>query len=1637
MKRFLLNIISLLSLGFIYGQEFSGNTAFIENKNQWDSHIKFKTEFKGGAIFFEENLLTYVLQDRDAVEQILHRKYDNTDVTDVNDLLVSYHAFKIHYEKSQKPTAIKGESAYSDYINYYIGNDPSHWASKVPKYHKLIYENIYPGIHLCFYENRLSLKYEFIVEKGINPELIRMNYEGVDKLYIKQGNLYVICGKHEIIELKPYAYQKNKEGENIPIDCEWSVKGKSVHFKLGTYDNNLPLIIDPTLVFCSYSGSYVDNWGYSATYDSEGNLYGGSSVFGIDYPGFPTTTGAYQDTFGGGSEDIGILKFNSIGNTLVYATYLGGNGSEVPHSLIVNDNDELYVLASTSSTNYPVTTNAFDTSFNGGKIFILTNAIQYLTGSDIAITKFSDDGTQLLGSTYFGGSGNDGLSTDIRLRKNYADEVRGEIMVDEFSNVYIVSSTNSTNLPTSSTAFQPTYGGGGQDGCIAKFNYDLSNLIWASYLGGDSSDAIYSMALDHNYNLVVCGGTNSRNLSTSYGSVQPSYGGGVTDGFIYKISTNGNQVLHSTYLGKNTYDQTYLIKVDRKDNVYVMGLTDAAGMAWIQNASWYISGGGQFVSKLSSNLSNVFWSTAFGSGRSGPDISPTALMVDLCNCIYISGWGSPKVNVNVGNTNCGTSGLPISADAFQTTTDNNDFYFISIDENASKLVFATYFGGHISSEHVDGGTSRFDKKGCIYQAICSSCGGNQDLPVTPGVVSQSNNSYNCNLGVVKIDFMSPSVVADFAMPNIICAPFTVIFDNRSQDISSASTVYFWDFGDGSTSNQKNPSHLYTQSGVYKVMLIVTDTGSCNYADTLVKELLVLSNTNDTLPIKHMCKGDFVQIGISPAGNPNVSYQWNPTNDLSNSNIANPIASNQYTQTYTLFITDGYCVDTFRQEVNVIPVYLDAGPEDTACLGDTIVLQAAMAGGTEFVWSSNRNFSDTLNHPLSYPIGKDVLTKSGMYYIKMSNPYCSLYDSVNIVESHINVLILAPDKFCSGDTVSLSAFIFNPQAGSQIAYTWSPDSTIVSGKHSSNPSVTPKKPSTYYLSTVNEHGCKSFDSVFVDLYSIDYEIVKKDIRCYGFVDGYIRIDLDSASMPCTFRWKDNVGVDQEARDLPAGNYQLYVSDTNDCEYTIDIALLQPTPINVYFYDTNTLVYCNDSCTGYVTAGTSGGVPPYTYWWITGDTTSSIQNLCAGEYTLIVKDDNACEDTAKIIIRDTSDLDVSYLITHISCFGECDGSIALLPSNGHLPYTYDWKNGHTKDTAHNLCAGIYDILIKDNKRCAKRVFPIVTSPLPLEFSDIDIVRPTCFGYNDGKIFVQVSGGTPPYRYYWNNVAGNDSLVNLSEGNYHLKVMDSNDCVLDTLFVLKQFDSLDVSYRVIKTPCEEVCYGEAFIEVSGGNPPYYSIWEDGDTTHHKTRLCYGYHDVMVIDSNGCRKFIKIMVEDSSYFPQKVDAWADTVVIYRSQSITLYVTDLGDDFTYEWSPPEELSHPRSVKTMATPTNTTTYTVVVTDPYGCKESDTITISVLDVICDDPYVFIPNAFSPNNDNNNDIVYVRGKLLTDIHLVIFDRWGEKVFESNDIKHGWDGTYKGKPCQPGVYVYYLEATCLGQINYFKKGNITLIR
>jgi gliding motility-associated-like protein len=146
---------------------------------------------------------------------------------------------------------------------------------------------------------------------------------------------------------------------------------------------------------------------------------------------------------------------------------------------------------------------------------------------------------------------------------------------------------------------------------------------------------------------------------------------------------------------------------------------------------------------------------------------------------------------------------------------------------------------------------------------------------------------------------------------------------------------------------------------------------------------------------------------------------------------------------------------------------------------------------------------------------------------------------------------------------------------------------------------------------------------------------------------------------------------------------------------------------------------------------------------------------------------------------------------------------------------------------------------------------------------------------------------------------------------------------------------------------------------------------------------------------------------------------------------------FDYVWSPTDYLSAGRGTKTTTTPDKTIVYKYTISDAYGCSGEDTILITVMDIICEEPYVFVPNAFSPNGDRLNDMLYVRGKVLERIEFSVYDRWGEKVFETKDKDMGWDGTFRGQPCEPGIYVYYLDAYCIGGEHYFLKGNVTLIR
>ena len=398
----------------------------------------------------------------------------------------------------------------------------------------LQYREVYKGIHVRYYGTSDQLKYDWLLDAGADPDLIRTAYSENVEIRLNQGRLEVLAPTGTIYEEPPKAYQY-VDGVRKEVKCQFRIEGQTVSFKLGKYDPSRPLIIDPVVVFSSYSGSTADNWGFTATYDDNGALYGGGVVFDI---GYPIKGNAIQASFNSlppwnldMTTDIGLSKWNPAGTNLVYSTYIGGDGVDQPHSMIVNSQNQLLITGATSSSDFPVRQTGYQNSFQGGSTTGV-NGIQFDGGSDIYVIKINSAGSAITGGTFLGGSGNDGLNKSLAL--NYGDVSRGEVIVDSVDNVYIVSTTTSTNYPVSGSASQTTKGSG-QDAVVSKLNSNLSSLLWSTYFGGNSEDAGYSLKVNTNGDIYICGGTKSSNLAGTSGSINPS-DLGLVDGFIARFN---------------------------------------------------------------------------------------------------------------------------------------------------------------------------------------------------------------------------------------------------------------------------------------------------------------------------------------------------------------------------------------------------------------------------------------------------------------------------------------------------------------------------------------------------------------------------------------------------------------------------------------------------------------------------------------------------------------------------------------------------------------------------------------------------------------------------------------------------------------------------------------------------------------------------------------------------------------------------------------------------------------------------------------------------------------------------------------------------------------------------------------------
>ena len=1130
-------MIHLLSLVAI-----SQSVWITPNRGQWDERILYNVDLNQGKVYLENNQMTFYLTDALAHNHTEgeHHSEDRSGI--------AYHVINQTFLNANQNAVQEEKNPSSHYSNYILGSDQSKWKSEIYSFKEVYYKQFYPNIDLYYSSNNGQLSYNFLVLPLTDPSQIQFVLTGAESVSISDNGSLVL--KHrfgEIMESAPLAWTEDENGNKSSVSCSFDLNHDTVRFNFpNSYDKNQKLIIDPSLTFSTFTGSTADNWGFTATPDINGNLFGGGIVFGS---GYPLSTGAYDVSYNSGTGtfpmDVGITKYNATGTNILYSTYLGGSGNETPHSIVCAPNGELYIYGVTSSTNFPMAGAPYDNSHNGGP-FELENSLEF-NGADIYVARLNANGTSLLSSTYVGGSNTDGLNTNS-LHYNYGDQFRGEIILDNNQNVYISSTTASSNFPMVS-ASQATLSGS-QDAVIFSLNSTLSSLNWSTYFGGNGLETGNSVTISNNGYVYAAGGTSSFTLPVTAGN-DLSFNGGISDGYVLRLNQSNGQFVSGTFMGMSEYDQTYFVDTDIDNFVYVYGQTES---------DWGVSPGcygtpnsGQFVRKYSPDLQTISWSTMIGAAHGHVEISPTAFLVSDCYDIYLAGWGG-ILNQNGQATFSTSNNFQCTPDGYQLTTNGNNFYIAVLDQDASALKYATFMGGTNSSyNHVDGGTSRFDKSGRIYHAVCGACGGNDyGFTSTPGSWSPTNNSSNCNMATFKFELSTIQAAAAQPAP-LICIPQSVYFQNNSTN----GNAYSWDFGDGNSSTEFEPIHQYTTPGVYDVTLVVYDTNGCFSSDEVTITVTIGAFEGGVVqPVSPICPGDSYQFDAFGGAN----YSWAPANLLNNPNVSNPIATISETTTFSVVISDSCGSVTVPVTLEVFQSSLSVSPDTSICIGGSVLLEAVTNGTV--VWSPPAFLDNTTSlNPISTP------DSTINYTVTSTSPDgCLNQDSVSVSVYFDPPIPVLPDtvNMCLGGTATIVA-------GGGSSYSWNPNSFIntISG---ATVLVNPPGDQWYFCEVSNACGSVP-DSVWIDVIQATISAGNDTIICPG------ETALIWASGASNYLWYPSNtvvtvnGNIAEVRPNQSTDYMIVGIDNNGCKDTVIVeVLLYPNPsllvtpdINVFYDD----------------------------------------------------------------------------------------------------------------------------------------------------------------------------------------------------------------------------------------------------------------------------------------------------------------------------------------------------------------------------------------------------------------------------------------------------------------------------------------
>ena len=1549
--------------------------------------------------------------------------------------------------------------------NYYLPHCPN-GIRNVHEYGKITIHNIYPGIDWVFHCNPEGIKYDFIVHPGANPKDISWRYRWAKEVNLETDGEILITGPAgNIREGRPKIFQ----GDQI-ISGGYKSYGENFRFEIASYDQNEILVIDPVsvpvltwgtyiggsaldgfcsidadangnvfvtgyqfsstyptynpggnayfqgssggggeivvlkfsnagaMLWCTQYGGLSNDWGASVVVDPVGNIF----VTGMTMSGnLPTqlVAGSYfQGTSGGGTYDGFILKFDNAG-VRQWATYYGGGGIDAGLSLTTNAAGDLYMAGTTNSTNIATVNPA------GGAYFQGTNA----GGFDVFILKFTNAGVHQWG-TYYGGSDDEGGTSNAYLAT--------AIGADAAGNIFVTGYTSSANFPTFNPGggayFQPANSGNG-DAFILKFTNTGSNA-WATYFGGTSVEGwvpggiACSLDIDANGNLVMTGLTNSTNFPTlnpgGGAYFQPANAGG-HDLFISKFTNAGVQTW-TTYFGGSGNDGFFTqfrdqeLTIDPASNeIFITGGTFSSDFPTLN------PGGGAFYDGVigpGGNTDGYFlgfspggvlqWSTFNGTQQM--DFGSALVVYD--DCIFAVGEWQWSGQPGLANPGGGAY--------YDGTANGSDESFIMklcstclLPTIATSQSNVTCNGGTDGSGtvNVTGGTAPFTFS-------WSPSGGNAATANNLGagtytvlITDASGCPFSTTITITQPALLAPNISGT----NTTCGNSTGTASVSPTGGTGAYT-YLW-------SNGQTTQNL-TGLGPGTFSVTVTDANGCattasvTVANVNGPTVTALATSNVS------CFGASDGTALANASNGTAPYTYLWSNSQTDSNAINLTAG-----VYTVTVTDNVgCTNTETITITEPPsLAVVPAQSDLTCNGaNDGSATVSVTGGTP-------------GYTYSWTSGGAVATENNL---SPGNYTCTITDTNGCVITQSFVITAPPalnlasaytDILCNGG--STGSATVNVSGGTPgYTYAWTSGGT---GATENN------LPAGNYTCTVTDSNGCTITQVFTLTQppALTVSATATNSNCLN-PTGTATANPAGGTGPFSYAWSDGQ-TSQTANTLAAGTYTVTVTDTNGCTQTATATVAYnnlPTTTILSQSD----VLCNGGTTGTATAGATGGTGPYGYSWSNSQTGATATGLAAGTYTVTVTDANGCVTTQSVNITEPPAITIAVSSTLAGCTVN-NGTATANPSGGVSPYTYNWSNSQTTQMATALSGGIYSVTITDSNGCTQTqtVTVNVDSSLALTLTS---TQAGCT-VNNGSATANPSGGVAPYTYSWSNSQVTQTATGLAAGTYTVTVTDANGCIQTQSVAVTINTTLALSVTSTLASCG-VNDGTATGLPSGGVGPYSYSWSDGQTTPTATGLASGTYTLTVTDANGCIQTQLIAVNAAAGPVATAGPAISTITI--GNSVQLSSTGGG---TYQWSPATGLSCTNCPDPLASPGVTTVYCVTISDTGNCTDSACVVINV-EIPCNGQLseTMLPNAFSPNNDGQNDQLCVPElPCLISMIFIIYDRWGEKVFETADTGRCWDGTYKGKELNAAVFVYEFEGVLSTRETVRQKGNISLIK